>query len=83
MKFDENARSFQSDFKKLVLPNIPGEQLSLVLRQSLPPDVLNHTLGECDDVNEMLKILEKKYGDSGKIVNVIVNEIKFAKKMIR
>ena len=43
---------------------------------------MNHTLGECDDdVNEMLKILEKKYGDSGKIVNVIVNEIKFAKKI--
>ena len=61
-----------------MLPNIPTKQLSLVLRQSLPSDVVNHTLGECD---EMLKILEKKYGDSGKIVNVIVNKIKNAKKI--
>ena len=84
-KFDGNARSFprfMKDFETLVMPNLPKEQLALALRQALPVEILENTLGACDDhVTEMMDILKKKYGDSGKIVDEIVKEIKWSKKL--
>ena len=59
-KFDGNARSFprfMKDFETLVMPDLPKEQLALALRQALPVEILEHTLGACDDhVTEMMDI---------------------------
>ena len=84
-KFDGNIRNFPQflkDFKTLVLPTLPGDHLPFALRQALPAEIVDNALGACDDdVIEMLDILKRKYGDSGKIVDAIVNEIRFSKKI--
>ena len=84
-KFDGNLRNyptFRKDFTELVLPGVQASQAPFTLRQCLPQDIIENILGACDDnVEEMLTRLDTKYGDSGKIAEAIIAEIKKVKKL--
>ena len=77
--FDGNIRNyarFRNDFKELVLPSIPSQKAAYALRKCLPSSI-QLVLGSCeDDINVMFERLDKRYADSGKIVDTIISEIK-------
>ena len=83
-KFDGNIRlnpKFKSDFEKLILPNVAEEEASFTLRQCLSKVALE-CVGACeDDVKVMLRKLDDKFGDSCKLVNVIVAEVRGLKRI--
>ena len=83
--FDGKVRSyarFRKDFQEIVLPYVKKVQQPFSLRQCLPKEVIDNVIGACcDNVDEMFERLDKKYGDSGKIVEAVVKEIEKCKKV--
>ena len=77
-KFDGSVRSyprFKKEFMELVMPNLSEGEAAFTLRRCLTK-VVEVTLGACDEnVTEMLRRLDEKYGDPRKIVDSIVAEI--------
>ena len=78
-KFEGNVRNyprFKRDFINLVQPTLSTNESAFGLRQCLSESVEAY-LGSCDDnVEEMFKILDKKFGDPCKITDAVVSEIK-------
>ena len=56
------------------------EQSAFTLRQCLLSDVMVY-LGNDNDLNGMLKFLEKRYGDPGKLVESVIGEIQQFKRV--
>ena len=82
-KFDGNIRNysrFKKDFTNLVLPHIAAEQAAFTLRQCLSDDVMVY-LGNDDDVSSMLKLLETRFGDPGKLIESVIGEIQRFKRL--
>ena len=78
-KFEGNVRNFprfRRDFINLVRPTLSPNEEAFGLRQCLSESV-ESCLGSCDDnVEEMLKILDRKFGDPCKITDAVVSEIR-------
>ena len=68
-KFDGSVRSyprFKKEFMELVMPNLSEGEAAFTLRRCLTK-VVEVTLGACDEnVTEMLRRLDEKYGDPRK-----------------
>ena len=81
--FNGNVRNYMrfiKDFENLVLPSVAPEQSAFALRQCLSPDVKTY-LGNDDDISSMLKTLEQRYGDPGKLVESVVEEVQRFRKI--
>ena len=78
-KFEGDIRTyprFRRDFVELVMPTLEIKQASFVLRQCLDKSIVRH-LNSCeDDVHSLLKRLDEKFGEPGKLTDVIINDIK-------
>lgn len=68
--------SFKRDFQKQVMPHLTEDTLSYTLRSCLGKEPLAHVKSVDDDVYEMWKRLDEKYGDPAKVADVIINEIR-------
>ena len=83
-KFDANIRNyprFRKDFVDLVLPQVSPLQAAFTLRKCLPKDIESYLSFPSDEVDEMIKRLDEKFGDSGKLVEAIVSEIRRFRKI--
>ena len=81
--FNGNVRDYMrfiKDFKTLVLPSVSPEQSAFALRQCLTSCVKTY-LGNDDDINSMLKTLDQRYGDPGKLVESVVGDVQRFKKI--
>ena len=78
-KFEGDIRlysRFRTDFMKMVLPNIDKKQASFVLRQCLSQSIVK-SIASCEDnVDEIIKRLDDKFADPGKITDSIINDIR-------
>ena len=78
-KFEGNVRNyprFKRDFVKLVQPHLSENEAAFGLRQCISSDVEKY-VGSCEDnIENMLKTLDKKFGDPCKITDAVVSEIR-------
>ena len=58
------------------MPHLTEDTLSYTLRSCLGKEPLAHVKSVDDDVYEMWKRLDEKYGDPSKVADVIINEIR-------
>ena len=83
-KFEGNIRNyprFKRNFVELVLPTLSVKEAEFGLRQCLSNEVESN-LDSCDDdIDSMLKMLDKKLGDPCKLTDAVVSEIKHFKSM--
>ena len=81
--FDGDLRKyprFLSDFKKFILPNIEStDSASYVLRTCLTGTALESVRNVDDDVEQMLELLQEKFGRASKLADTIMNDIKHIK----
>ena len=84
--FDGDIRQyprFKKDFEQQVLPGLPKESAPYALRSCLGREPLSIVRSVEDDIEEMLKRLDEKYGDPAKIAEVVIasiNEVKVIKE---
>ena len=82
-KFSGNCRDwpqFRKDFEKQVENVIKDEAtVSHALRNALPENIKSLVRNMSDDLKEMWRRLEERYGDEGKIVEIVLNDIKHYK----
>ena len=80
--FDGDIRQyprFKKDFEQQVLPGLPKESAPYALRSCLGREPLSIVRSVEDDIEEMLKRLDEKYGDPAKIADVVIESIKEVK----
>ena len=83
-KFDGNRRhypKFKKDFSKLILPNIADAEAAFTLRQCVTKEVVLCFASCEEEVEEMMKKLDAKYGDLCQLVDVFISEIRMLKKV--
>ena len=82
-KFNGNCRDwpqFRKDFEKQVENVIKDEAtVSYALRNALPENIKSLVRNLSDDLKAMWRRLEERYGDEGKIVEIVLNDIKHYK----
>ncbi|XP_068685121.1 uncharacterized protein [Montipora foliosa] len=77
--FDGELRhypQFKRDFNKQVMPQIRGRDAAYVLRSCLGKEPEGLVKSIDDDVQEMWRRLDEKYGDPAKIADVIIDGIR-------
>ena len=77
-RFSEELREyprFRKDFEVQVMPSLNSSTACYTLRSCLCEGPLAVVRGVDDDIDEMWRHLEEKYGDPAKITDVIVNSI--------
>ncbi|CAB4029356.1 Hypothetical predicted protein [Paramuricea clavata] len=80
--FDGDIRQyprFKKDFEQQVLPGLPKESALYALRSCLVREPLSIVRSVEDDIEEMLKRLDEKYGDPAKIADAVIESIKEVK----
>ena len=80
--FDGDIRKyprFKKDFETQVLQSIPKESAPYALRSCLTKEPLSVVRSVDDNIDEMLKRLDEKYGDPAKIADVVIDSIKRVK----
>ena len=80
--FDGEIRhypQFKRDFEKQVLPTISTENAPYILRSCLGKEPLDVVRSVDDDVGEMWKRLDEKYGDPAKVADVVIDSIQSVK----
>ena len=80
--FDGNIRQyprFKRDFETQVLPSVSKESAPYALRSCLTKEALGVVTSVDDNIDEMLKRLDEKYGDPAKIADVVIDSIKRVK----
>ena len=79
-KFSGNCRDwpqFKKDFEKQVSSVIVDEStVSYALRNALPDNAKSLVRNMSDNIKEMWTRLDERYGDEGKIVEIVLNGIK-------
>ena len=79
-KFSGNCRDwpqFTKDFEKQVSSVIVDEStVSYALRNALPDNAKTLVRNMSDNMKEMWTRLDEKYGDEGKTVEIVLNDIK-------
>ena len=82
-KFDANIRKnlrVRKDFVDLVLLQLSPLQATFTLSKCLPKNIKTYLSFPSDEVEEMVKRLDEKFGDSGKLVEAIISEIRGFRK---
>ena len=77
--FDGKLRhypQFKRDSKKQIMPQIRARNAAYVLRPCLGKEPEGLVKSGDDDVQEMLRRLDEKYGDPAKIADVIIDNIR-------
>lgn len=77
-KFDGEIRhypQFKRDFQKHVIPTLHADDASYVLRSCLGKEPADTVKSVDDDIEEMWKRLDDKYGDPAKVADVIIDAI--------
>ena len=72
-------RQFKRDFQGHVEPTLDKGDVSYVLRSCLGEEPYETVKSVDDDVNEMWKRLDDKYGDPAKVADVIIDSIRRTK----
>ena len=73
---------FRRDFEKQVVPHLRSDDIPYVLRSCLGNEPAKAVKSIDDDVTEMWKRLDEKYGDPAKVADVIIDGIRRT-RMIR
>ena len=73
---------FKKDFQKQVLPTLDVDNATYVLRSYLGKEPSDIVKSVDDDLDEMWRRLDSKYGDPAKIADVIIDGIRRT-RMIR
>ena len=82
-KFTGNIRAyptFKNEFLKHVKPKYPASEEAFVLKSYLEKEIKEEVLTAGDDVTEIWRRLDKKYGDEGKLVDDILKDVKQLQK---
>ena len=66
---------FKRDFEKQIIPHLQSDNVSYVLRLCLSSDPAAIVKSIDDDISEMWKRLDEKYGDPAKVAAVIIDGI--------
>ena len=67
---------FKRDFEKQIMPHLQSDNMSYVLRSCLGSDPATTVKSIDDDISEMWKRLDEKYGDPAKVADVIIDGIR-------
>ena len=67
---------FKRDFEKQIMPHLQSDDASYVLRSCLGSDPATTVESMDDDISEMWKRLDEKYGDPTKVTDIIIDEIR-------
>ena len=67
---------FKRDFEKQIIPHLQSDNVSYVLRSCLGSDPAAIVKSIDDDISEMWKRLDEKYGDPAKVADVIIDGIR-------
>ena len=67
---------FKRDFEKQIMPHLQSDNVSYVLRSCLGSDPTTIAKSIDDDMSEMWKRLDEKYGDPAKVADVIIDGIR-------
>ncbi|XP_068696785.1 uncharacterized protein [Montipora foliosa] len=81
-KFDGEIREypqFKRDFQRHVEPTLDKGDVSYVLRSCLGKEPYETVKSVDDEINEMWKRLDDKYGDPAKVADVIIDSIRRTK----
>lgn len=81
-KFDGELREyprFRKDFEVQVMPSLNSSTAPYTLRSCLGKEPLAVVKGVDDDIEEMWKRLDEKYGDPAKIADVIIDSVQQVK----
>ena len=81
-KFDGELREyprFRKDFEVQVMPSLNSSTAPYTLRSCLGKEPLAVVKGVDDDIEEMWKRLDEKYGDPAKIADVVIDSIQQVK----
>ena len=70
---------FKQDFQKQVMPSVNSDSACYILRSCLGKEPTDAVKGVEDDIQEMWKRLDEKYGDPAKIADAIINTIQSIK----
>lgn len=76
--FDGTVRQypqFKQDFQKQVMPTVNRDSACYILRSCLGKEPTDAIKGVEDDIQEMWKRLDEKYGDPAKVADAIINTI--------
>ncbi|XP_068713032.1 uncharacterized protein [Montipora foliosa] len=66
---------FKQDFQKQVMPTLDKNSACYILRSCLEREPAETVKGVDDDIKEMWKRLDEKYGDPAKLTDAIINTI--------
>ena len=66
---------FKQDFQKQVMPTLDKDSACYILRSCLEKEPAETVKGVDDDIKEMWKRLDEKYGDPAKLTDAIINTI--------
>ena len=67
---------FKQDFQKQVMPTVDKDSACYILRSCLEKEPAETVKGVLDDnIKEMWKRLDEKYGDPAKLTDAIINTI--------
>ena len=67
---------FKAEFRKYIQPLCKCDKIAFILRSYLIDEISEEVDSLGDDIDQILKRLDKKYGDPGKLVDAIMSEIK-------
>ena len=78
--FDDDIRKypkFKAEFQKYIQPLCKSDEIAFILRSYLIDEISEEVDSLGDDIDQIWKRLDKKYGDhAGKRVHAIMSEIK-------
>ena len=77
--FDGNLRDyprFKKDFDVQVMPNLNEKTAPYTLRSCLGKEPITSLRGIDDDIKEMWKRLDEKYGDPAKIADLVIDSVR-------
>ena len=76
--FDGTIRQypqFKKDFQKQVMPTVNKESACYILRSCLGKEATDTVKSMADNIQEMWKRLDEKYGDPAKVADAIINTV--------
>ena len=67
---------FKAEFRKYIHPLCKPDKIAFILRSYLIDEISEEVDSLGDDIDQIWKRLDEKYGDPGKLVDAIMSEIK-------
>ena len=78
-RFDGDLReypTFKRDFQKQVMPHLTEDTAPYTLPSCLGKEPLAQVKSVDDDIRDMWKRLDEKYGDPARVADAIINDIR-------